>query len=294
MTEPRLLSPELCDQLRAIRLSEPVYIPNPGNAGDSFIAHSTYQLLGDLKVEYELGSQSGEYPGRTLICGGGGNLVQPYPNMIGFIKRNLNKWKHLIILPHSIRSYSDVLRQFGANTYIHCRELESYEYVKSASGKAGVFLSHDLAFCCDLDKVQEQYRRNAWVNYSEPKIAVRDAKRLMRVLLYRFKNGHHETLNVIRGDVEKADLSVPTDNFDISALFSADDMTPESSLHATYAMLRFIDKFKVVQTNRLHVGIMATLLNKKVVLYDNSYGKIVSVFHYSIKERFLNVSMVNS
>lgn len=281
---------ELSDHLRTIRHCEPVYIPNSGNAGDSFIACSTYQLLSDLEIEFELGCLTEEYPGRTLIIGGGGNLVEPYPNVVQFIRKNMNKWKQLIVLPHSIRSYSGVLRELEQNTIIHCRERASYEYVRSVGGKANVFLSHDMALSCDLLRVRDEYRQVAWVNRVRSRVALRDTKRLVRSLWYRISHGYSETLNIIRSDVEKTGIKLPDGNFDISSKFSADDMTSVSSLHATYGMMSFIDQFDVIKTNRLHAGIMAALLGKNVTLYDNSYGKIRDVFNHSIKGRYSNVA----
>lgn len=42
--------------------------------------------------------------------------------------------------------------------------------------------------------------------------------------------------------------------------------------------LRFINQYKTVYTTRLHVGIVAALLGKPTIMYDNSYGKIRGVY----------------
>ena len=87
--------------------------------------------------------------------------------------------------------------------------------------------------------------------------------------------------------MEKTDLDIPTSNLDVSNVFWTDnDMSPFHSHEATYRLLRFIDSFKTVHTNRLHICIPSLLLRKNVHFYDNSYGKNAAVFEFSLKSRF--------
>ena len=57
--------------------------------------------------------------------------------------------------------------------------------------------------------------------------------------------------------------------------------------------MQAIDSVEVVVTDRLHVGLVATLLGKKVFLFDNSYGKVSGIFEQSLKF-FENVKILNS
>ena len=50
-------------------------------------------------------------------------------------------------------------------------------------------------------------------------------------------------------------------------------------------MLSAIDSFDVIVTDRLHVAIAATLLNKEVYILDNSYGKLSGVYEQSLRGR---------
>ena len=101
--------------------------------------------------------------------------------------------------------------------------------------------------------------------------------------------GEKQVLNAFRTDVEKTTIDIPKSNIDLSQVFAADDMSPASSLHATYWMMRFINGFEIVRTNRLHIGIMSAMLGKQVDLLDNSYGKIRDVFNHSLRDQFPNV-----
>ena len=57
--------------------------------------------------------------------------------------------------------------------------------------------------------------------------------------------------------------------------------------------MQAIDSVEVVVTDRLHVGLVAALLGKRVFLFDNSYGKVSGIFEQSLRY-FENVKILNS
>ena len=57
---------------------------------------------------------------------------------------------------------------------------------------------------------------------------------------------------------------------------------------SAHFLLRAIDQFASVRTDRLHVAIAAAMLGKTVELYDNSYYKNRAVFDFSLSS-LLNV-----
>lgn len=267
-----------------------VYVPNVGNAGDSFIAVATYQLFNRLGLRYEIGSLSGTYPGSIVVCAGGGNLVSLYPHMIDFIRRNQGTWRELIILPHTIRSYAEELGNFRQNCFVFCREKPSYDFVKRCAPNANTFLSHDLAFSSDLDEIRNQ----------KPDLRPRSVGDFLRQLRsqarYQMQLAHAarartqpDVLNAFRVDVEKTAIEIPADNVDISSALAGNAMLPIPALLATRRMMQMISNFRAIRTNRLHVAIMAAMLGREVHFYDNSYGKNYDVFVHSMQDRFNNV-----
>jgi exopolysaccharide biosynthesis predicted pyruvyltransferase EpsI len=52
-------------------------------------------------------------------------------------------------------------------------------------------------------------------------------------------------------------------------------------------------KYKKIDTDRLHVAIGATLLEKKVTLFPNSYYKNKAVYDYSLR-KFPNISFIEN
>jgi pyruvyl transferase EpsO len=55
--------------------------------------------------------------------------------------------------------------------------------------------------------------------------------------------------------------------------------------------IRFMSGYKYVYTTRLHGAILAVLLKKKVVFFDNSYGKNAAVYNAWLKE-FDNIKFI--
>lgn len=290
-----ILNPDLESLLQTLRDERFIYIPNPGNAGDSFIAHATYQLFSRLGLNYEIGNQLGTYSDRVIVFAGGGNLVLPYSGGVDFLHRNLGTWSKLIILPHTIRAYEDLLSRLDKNCYLFCRETSSYNFVNTHAKTAKVFLAHDLAFSCDFISTRAQMQTHWLTDLLNRKLLIRNLKRLFRSIYHgRGICGRLTELNAFRTDIERTVVDIPPNNFDISQGYSADDMLPLSSLHATYWMMTFIDRFSVVRTNRLHVGIMSAMLGKELHLYDNSYGKVYDIFSHSMRDRFPRIQWKGS
>ena len=271
-----------------------IYVPNDGNAGDSFIAHATYQFLDRLRVPYTIGNLHSSYPNQTIICGGGGNLVPYYHSMVDFIRRNQGAWRELIILPHTIRGHSEVLCNLQKNCYVFCREKPSYEFVQKCAPHANIFLSHDLAFSCDFEQTKKQmslyYLHYMIYALRHFRSTWRHARSVQREVARAAKTRKQpDVLNAFRTDLEMTAIDVPEDNIDVSHVFTTMKFLPIEALHTTFVMLRFIEQFQVVRTNRLHVAIMSAMLGLEVYFYDNSYGKNRDVYIHSMQGRFPNV-----
>jgi exopolysaccharide biosynthesis predicted pyruvyltransferase EpsI len=173
---------------------------------------------------------------------------------------------------------------------VFCREQQSFDFVTRQASRANVFLSNDLAFNCNFDETRRQMHTCFVPDLFDRVLLIRDSKRLARAAIHTLKShGRTDVLNVFRGDVEKTAAEIPDINIDLPKAFAADDTSPAASLHATYWMMKFMERFKLIRTNRLHTGIMATLLGKETELYDNAYGKVHDVFSYSIRGKFPKV-----
>ena len=85
-----------------------------------------------------------------------------------------------------------------------------------------------------------------------------------------YKKQGDGTLKAFRADKEKT----PLKGKDISVGKESD----------WDAFVKEIAEYEIVHTNRLHIGIVATMLGKEVYLYPNSYFKNKAVFDYSLSK----------
>ena len=244
---------------------EIIYIPNPGNAGDSLIAFGTIQIFNELGLNWKMGNISNEYHNKTLFYAGGGNLVGLYDYCKKFIEKNKNDNK-IIILPHTIKSEDKFLSNLNDNIIIFCREETSYNYVlKVFNHKKNVYLSKDMAFYINnLNK-------------------------------YKIIKGNG-VCNAYRTDQEKTNIKIPKNNEDLSEKFKKWGNTNKINVikDVSLSIFDYLSKFETINTNRLHIAIAGTLLDKKVNFYSNSYYKNKSVFEYSINNIYKNtIFMIN-
>ena len=250
-----------------------------------------------MNIRYEYaGTDVGAHTtaGRVVIYGGGGNLVHPYPNARDFIATHHRGAAKLVVLPHTIRSYPELFKDMTGNVDVFCRDLPSYEFMTHTPTGANVYLSDDVALRSDVG-LTLQYRASHAQEYRDKVRLSRRAKRQVRQVFHSVRNiGHPKVLNVFREDVEKTAVAIPFSNVDLSQTLCGLDMSPFHARETASAFFAFINRHEVVNTNRLHVCIASLLLNKEVHFYDNSYGKNMSIFNFSLKDRFSNLTMHTS
>ena len=252
------------------------YIPNSGNAGDSFIGLATLQMLEELALDYEICKPTEIFKDETILYGGGGSLIRKYQGSKKFLLSNHEK-NTIVVLPHSFNDCDDLLTTLSEKVILIAREKVSYNYIKSRiKNPDNALISDDMAFHIkNIDK----YKNTSCVG----------------------------TCNAFRFDDELSDSSdhveVPEDNKDISIDFQrpmfmknwnlADDTNTQVKKNlsiATDNVFSYLSKFKEVNTNRLHIGIAAALLGKAVNLYRGSYHKIAGVYDFSMRGKFNNVT----
>ena len=297
------------DYLNTFSKDEPIYyIPNPGYAGDMLIACATFQVFNDLKIEYRVvNGETFDSKGKVVFYGGGGNLVSYYNYARKIIERIHQRAKRLVILPHTISGNEGFLQNLGSNTDIICREQVSFDHVKKFACKTQVMLSCDMAFNL---KVHDVISRNGGsmqeAFFLETAYLFKKSKRHLpmpkqfnhflkrEVKLFKlFEKSNKGLLRCFRMDGEKTDARLPVDNIDLSAILAygktKEIINYSIALLVSNQMLRFINRYVKIETNRLHVAIAAALLGKDVFLYKNNYYKNEAVYEYSLGKQFFNV-----
>ena len=256
------------------------FIPNPGNAGDSFIAYATVQMFKELNLNYQICKPDDKFNNDTIIFGGGGNLAPKYDTCKKFLLHNHRNNK-IVVLPHVVNNCDDLLTNLSNNVTIFAREKVSYNYMKTKMRYlTNALISDDMAFHV---KHLDKYKHTSCIG--ECNVFRIDDE-------LRPKNNH---------------VTTPKNNKDISIDFQrpmymknwyiSDDNNTQVEQNisiATDNIFSYISKFEQINTNRLHIGIAATLLGKRVNLYPGSYYKIAAVYDYSIKDKFDNVTFHRS
>ncbi len=242
-----------------------VYCANPGNAGDAIIAHATFQLFEKLDIKPEIIKHEEIVNDKIIFYAGGGNLVEgKYKNAYHFINNNYRQNQEIILLPHTVHGYDELLLS-AKNLTIFCREKTSYQYLQAIGFPSErLFLSHDMAFHLSKTSFQEYLRKGEGI------------------------------ANCFRTDQESARTSdIPNDNLDISLSWNSGLWhRPDFAKNVTHNLASYLSAFETVKTDRLHVAILAAIMGKKVVLYPNNYYKIKAVYEYSIKAAFDNVTFI--
>jgi len=244
---------------------EIVYVPNAGNAGDTLIAYGTIQVLNELGIVWTMGHYSNTFCDKVIIYGGGGNLVRIYRTAYDFLIKNKDS-NEIVILPHTIKDEDELIESFDNKIKVFCREVKSYEYVKRLHPiKDNVFLSKDMAFYI---KVPDSIKNVSGTG----------------------------TANCMRTDRESTKkYEILEDNNDISHTLNREGNTSDINVinSITSKFFEYLSMYETINTDRLHVGILASLLGKKVNMYDNTYYKLRAVYEYSIKDKFPNTVMLD-
>jgi exopolysaccharide biosynthesis predicted pyruvyltransferase EpsI len=283
------------DYLSALPRNERLYyFANPGNAGDAQIALAAYQLFRELGIEYCIVdvSQPFDPAGKTMVYSGGGNRVEYYNTARTVIEKYYPSVKKLVILPHTIRGNEDLLSGFRSNVDIICRERVSYEHVRKHARQANVLLMDDLAFNLDagsilgapLLRADGRFRalilRDFLLGFLVP------ARQFSRVVL---QPAEWNTLNAFRKDVESSQRFPRGDSIDLATLFGYGTDSEELAFYVTRRILRTINRYQRIRTDRLHMCIAAAKLGKEVEFFSNNYYKCEAVYRYSIQDRFPHV-----
>lgn len=255
-----------------------IYMPNPGNLGDSLIASATLQQFERHGLSYEvMQRQVSHSPENLYVYGGGGNLVPYYKDAENALRALSGVGASFCLLPHSCFGVDELLLSYGGDLMMFAREQKTYDYLCGLQ-RSGlrVELVHDLALSLDL---------------SDPRLVMpRVFKHLYGV---RDSSDSPAEIHAFRRDCEAS--SQPQHllkrSVDLSALwppgfpsngFNMTFLNVALTFNSTAWLLALVAPADVVHTDRLHVGIAGCLLGKEVHFYDNSYGKISSVYRHSI------------
>lgn len=235
-----------------------------------------------------------------ILLNGGGNFGDIYASSQDFRKKISQKYRNnkIIILPQTIY-FKDKLNEENdfkilaehENLYLCVRDQESYDIALRYLEKEKVLLLPDMAFCIKeetLKKGGSTGRKLLMKRIDLEAIAVDDKyvkevdkqsdwptfeKHTIRCLYLRFlMKINQKIFNPDSG--KKTILSKYIDNY----VFN----TYRGYLLTTG--INFINLFDEIYTTRLHGCILSLLLDKKIILLNNSYGKNKAYYNVWLKD----------
>lgn len=268
----------------ATRYRRIFYRPIYGNAGDALIAAGFYQLADELGLEYTVLSDAPlALPDLTeddlVILAGGGWFTSHWDFGTELIERLTEFAPALLVLPQSVYDADAALALLRERDVLFVRERYSLEYVTSRDPACTVHLDHDLALGVDP----------AWVRTHAPRVrrpADKD-QALSYVALARLRAtaARGQVMPAWRTDAEASGDERDRryrDDLSLVAFFGILDR--DSALYSARWFLRALSWFDEVETDRLHVGIGAALLERTVRLHANNYHKIRGIYEYSLAD----------
>lgn len=279
--------------------SIPILVPNFGNAGDAIIALGTFEFLKQQGIKYQFTANPERLRGSTVLFSGGGAFIGIYPRPEKLLQDAIRLAEHVIILPHSIKKVPSFLTENQNKLTVFARERVTHDYLAATIPQTKRHLDHDMAFyldnsiktiakeksfplllqCLFAGDLKQRLRPLKWIL---------PAQKSLKQILSLAKEPQAQ-LNCFRSDAESAGKELPENNFDISNLFKFGTETKAAVRLGAKFFIKSIDAFETINTDRLHCGITAAILGKKVRFYPNNYYKNQAVFENSIKDKFPNV-----
>jgi lipopolysaccharide biosynthesis glycosyltransferase/exopolysaccharide biosynthesis predicted pyruvyltransferase EpsI len=239
-----------------------IFIPNPGNAGDSLIALGCFETLMAAGISFKVGSWNETYDNAKLVYAGAGNLVGQYPHCRTFLRRNMHRNNSILLLPATVCSEDEVVAAMGPNVTVMCREPQSYAYVYRTRKicKHQVWLAEDMAF------------------YAKADVDRHRARVPTRGVLHCFRTCQQE----------RPGYRLPADNIDLSFTLQRPNNTSDYDVvQATCAdLFSAVSDYAEVWTNRLHVAIAAAMVGRTVHLFGSNYWKIQQIYEHSLRARY--------
>ena len=181
----------------------------------------------------------------------------------------LERNNQCILLPHTIFGFESIVnRCLSDNLTIFCRDKTSYVLCALANklNMKNIFLDEDMAF------------------------------HISKNILDQFINIKGTgTAYCFRTDSESANLvPIPIENKDISLSWNGNLWgNKELTKYVVKSLLSYLSQFESIRTDRLHIAILGSLLERKVFLYPNSYFKNRSVYEMSLCNKS-NIFFINT
>jgi len=234
------------DHLRRCKGKDVTVLLNPGNAGDGLIHLGARTLFAELGLDFRERLYPADLSGEVLLVHGCGGFGGVSAHRVEQSRYYFDRFREVLVLPSSfdtgLPKVREYLKQLPSHVTVYCREKVSFE-------QAAPWVSDPGRLFLSED-LAFQCEFAGWK-----------------------QRGGEGTLAAFRTDQESAVDSSGIRSIDVSRFGDKYDAWP---------LLDVVSRFEKVHTDRMHVGVAASMMGKQTYLYDNSYHKIRAVYDYSL------------
>lgn len=288
--------------------------PNHGNIGDTLIWEGELEYLRRFNFSciyscsHLFFDKKKIIDNKLILLHGGGNFGDFYRGVQEFRLKIVREYPNnkIVIFPqtihyndkHLLKKDVEVLNQHK-NLTICVRDVKSFNMLKDICTNK-ILLVPDMAFCLDLKKytnltfndnnilfLKRMDNELSIQNYFEKLPTIQNIK------IHdwpTFERKFEDLLFRVLTKISQISFTIP---FIGKYINDKTGFLPQNV--RDYQMLEginFINSYDEIYTTRLHGLILSVLLNKKVYLFDNIYGKNSSFYEAWMTE-FENVSLIN-
>jgi len=269
---------------------------------EEFLKKNPYRCLYRASIETYIKQR---VPGNVIILlQGGGNFGDLWRRHVEFTLRIINEYpeNRVIILPQTVYYENNDLAASDAeifskheNLTICARDYKSYELLNKFFNKNEIILVPDMAFYISSEFLesfsQKESDKALFFKRKDKEYLVYDYEKLIDS---NVRLEEHEWPSMEKEYMVMKIFSVLMlfNNFFVKnrrssrfVLLCIDWYANKVFMPILLARgIRFMSGYKYVYTTRLHGAILAVLLKKKVVFFDNSYGKNAAVYNAWLRE----------
>lgn len=275
-------------------------VPYYTNIGDTLIWEGTREFLKTLpyKCLYTASVETYKYrplPKDTVILlQGGGNFGDLWRRHQEFRQDVIKAYPNnrIIILPQTVfynddSVFAEDAKMLNSHKDLHicARDTKSLDYLKKALS-CNLMLVPDMAFCIS-QKTLDRYKQK------ETDKALFLKRNDQELCEYDFSSYIAEKVEQLHiGDWPTMEKEFKTKVYLDKLVFHKEQLKRIPDIYADLVFrphqvkkgVEFVSQYKKVYTTRLHVAILSVLLDKKIVFFDNSYGKNRSFYETWLKD----------
>ncbi len=259
-----------------------------GNSGDALIRKGLELYLKVNKYKIT-NCESAD----NIIIHGGANINDVWKLGIDLLKKIIEKYpnKRIIIAPHSVYFYKTnfekILNNCKQEIHFFTREKYSYERLSKMNLNKNIhlYLANDTAFLLEYSNYIENLKKKSNNKYILVSLRIDYESHILDKKKLKFFENVFGRFG-LREIFERVYHQIISKQFIRRNLKNrkAKIIIADASLENYDKFIDLILNASEIYTDRLHVGVLGAILNKRVYLYSSSYKKIEGVYEQSLKK----------